>query len=510
MIRFICPICWSVSEVSDDMEGNQVQCPECHALGTAVKSDQAKITQGSKSARYRFGRRILRLSILVGIAVVGYFVYNFASKRWEAEKEVREALAKSWPEIQLYIRQTDEKDPGWRLEDLITEFPEIPDEKNAWTFIQLAGDSLPKDWKEPDFIGRNPDIVPPRRITKDDAEELRRALKTLQPALEKSRLAGLQTQGKCRLTYSADVFSTDSVHLIQARQVRELLALDEILSNYDGDHSRALESCKGIVNLARSLGEPPSILLQVTRIAFQSEAIRGIERTLAHSQLTQEDLQQLQTLLEEEARFPLLLSGLRGDRAGFFRQFTAMKEGTAGKPGQPESSRGRALFIQHFPAVLSGFNKMITVAKTVPIHLQAKELESLTEKDPFRPGYADRILSAASKCFRANQRSQATLRCAIVGLAVERYRLNHGNWPHDLQELVADKLIKEVPTDPYDGEPIRYRQTEDGVVVFSAGMGGMYQGDCRDEPEFWLLNYEELAHEFRLWNVARRFQKRAP
>src|SRR6516164_4296281 len=70
------------------------------------------------------------------------------------------------------------KGPWMASRGLISQFPEIPDEKNAWTFIQLAGDSLPKDWKEPDFISRNPDIIPPRRLTKDDAEKLRAELKT--------------------------------------------------------------------------------------------------------------------------------------------------------------------------------------------------------------------------------------------------------------------------------------------------------------------------------------------
>jgi hypothetical protein len=66
--------------------------------------------------------------------------------------------------------------------------------------------------------------------------------------------------------------------------------------------------------------------------------------------------------------------------------------------------------------------------------------------------------------------TQARLRCAIAAVAAERYRLKHEKtWPGGLDDLVKDGLLKEVPKDPYDGKPLRFKRTPTGVIVYSVG-----------------------------------------
>ena len=61
------------------------------------------------------------------------------------------------------------------------------------------------------------------------------------------------------------------------------------------------------------------------------------------------------------------------------------------------------------------------------------------------------------------------MRCMVVALACERYRLNHSEktWPASLEELVKAKLLDAVPVDPMDNQPLRYRRTKEGIVVYS-------------------------------------------
>ena len=68
---------------------------------------------------------------------------------------------------------------------------------------------------------------------------------------------------------------------------------------------------------------------------------------------------------------------------------------------------------------------------------------------------------------------------ALTGLAVERYRLAHGSLPESLAQLVP-ACIDEVPIDPYDGEPLRYRRLNPGFVVYSIGING--KDDSGKEP----------------------------
>lgn len=87
-------------------------------------------------------------------------------------------------------------------------------------------------------------------------------------------------------------------------------------------------------------------------------------------------------------------------------------------------------------------------------------------------------------------RSQTLLRCAIAALAAERYRLAHEKWPDSLEALVPDYLPK-VPTDPYDGKPLRLSKREDGLLIHSVGPSPEPPG-------------KEIG--FRLWNLERRRQ----
>src|SRR5207237_9389675 len=69
------------------------------------------------------------------------------------------------------------------------------------------------------------------------------------------------------------------------------------------------------------------------------------------------------------------------------------------------------------------------------------------------------LMPASGKVAEAARRSQGLMRCTIAAVAAERYRLKHKNaWPRNLDDLVKDGLLKEVPKDPYDGKPLRFKR----------------------------------------------------
>ncbi len=76
---------------------------------------------------------------------------------------------------------------------------------------------------------------------------------------------------------------------------------------------------------------------------------------------------------------------------------------------------------------------------------------------------------------------QATVRVKLnadavqVALAVIRYQRQHGQWPESLDALVGT-FVERVPTDPYDGQPLRYRLQDDGFVIYSVGVNGVDDG----------------------------------
>ena len=72
--------------------------------------------------------------------------------------------------------------------------------------------------------------------------------------------------------------------------------------------------------------------------------------------------------------------------------------------------------------------------------------------------------------------AEAETRCRLIitATALERYRGRHGLYPKTLDELVPE-FLKTPATDFMDGEPLRYRLTDDGrFVLYSVGL------DCVD------------------------------
>ncbi len=57
---------------------------------------------------------------------------------------------------------------------------------------------------------------------------------------------------------------------------------------------------------------------------------------------------------------------------------------------------------------------------------------------------------------------------ALIGIALELYRREHGNWPETLEQL-SPRWLPELPIDRINGGPLGYLVSEEGVVVYSLG-----------------------------------------
>jgi hypothetical protein len=72
--------------------------------------------------------------------------------------------------------------------------------------------------------------------------------------------------------------------------------------------------------------------------------------------------------------------------------------------------------------------------------------------------------------------SEAWRKVAIVAIALKRYELRHGTLPKNLNALVPE-FLAEIPSDPMDGKPLRYRLNPDGTfLLYSIGRDGVDDG----------------------------------
>src|SRR5262249_2786537 len=145
----------------------------------------------------------------------------------------------------------------------------------------------------------------------------------------------------------------------------------------------------------------------------------------------------LQRALEQEERRRLLLTTLRGERAFLHKEFTAMEAGgmaqwtaygTGDMPVPPVAAAyyylGTGLVKRAHAEVLKYLTQVVEIAK-LPPEQQDTQLTLLAAAFPVPPTVPSRSFQAGGLMFATFRRQEARLRCLILTVATERYRLAH-------------------------------------------------------------------------------------
>ena len=158
-------------------------------------------------------------------------------------------------------------------------------------------------------------LAPEQRLSRESRQRLQAAVDEAAPALEEARrLADLPT-GRFPIAWTRDGISTLIPHVSAIRAVANLLVADAILESEAGNADAALVVCRAILNAGRSIGDEPAAISQRRRMDIRETACRQLERALAHGQPAELALVALQNDFEREEKEPVLLFGLRGERA---------------------------------------------------------------------------------------------------------------------------------------------------------------------------------------------------
>lgn len=467
------------------------------------------------------GRGRFWLTILLSLFFL-WLAALYGLFRYRAGQDLREAMA-----------EAARTDPGWQLDDIDAARAVVPDEENAALVALKVKALLPANWPTPRnaaVTAPSSDTGPPRTwdeqlhempppVPFDETvyQSLRTSLEAVEPARrEARRLVGL-TRGRYPLTWSPDVIST-TLQSQDARSAASLLRYEAALLTQEGNYDGAAACVRGVLGAARSVGDEPLIISVLIRIAGDAQALAALERLLAHGEPSPRELTAVQELLEQEAAEPLLRQAMRGERAALHRLVTALDQGDlslAQVTGSPRGmgsrlldATGPTLARRSHGRMLHLLNQMVE-ASQLPDEEQAavfQEVEREIKQAKVNYDVVTALLMPAMiKAQETAQRSRADLRCALVAVALERYRCDHGEWPEPLEALVP-RYLSAVPADPCDGKPLRYRRLPDGVLVYSVGPDKVDNGGALNRRNPLAKNTDR---GFRLWDRAARRQPAA-
>jgi hypothetical protein len=365
-----------------------------------------------------------------------------------------------------------------------------------------------------------PQVQLSARQTSSLRAELQRA--RAQAALTEIYQVADKAHGRCPIIYGKDGISTLTPHTPEARELANLLAYDSMLRAQDKDLDGALKTCKCILHCGRAIGDEPTLISMLVRIALHRVALEKLERSLAQGAAMQRSLDNLQQLLEEDANEPLFLIGARGQRAMEDACLAAIQNGDLplrSVQGLAKSAVGKdnvdARYelrlrispgaVQTDRAALLHFNNQIVEIAKRPLEDQLASLKETQARVKDLPRVSGLLTPDWPKLYEAFRRDAALLRCGCVMLALERYRMTEREWPAQLTDLVP-AYLSTVPVDPYDGAPLRFRRTKDGVIIYSIGADEQDNGGNIDNSS----NSPGTDRGFRLWDVPKRRQPPKP
>jgi serine/threonine protein kinase len=426
------------------------------------------------------------------------------------------------------VAELDRTDPDWRLEQIEAKRPVIPDDQNGALQIFAFRDAVsdmrgqPRSrtsssaWQSEGLRERLvalETMSPTARLTEADATDFRAELKRVEPALTQARKLADFPRGRFPIAHKRDAVSTLLPHVAQARYLVRLLYLDAVMHVHDGDRPDAVRDCLAMAHAANSLRDEPLLISQLARMAMFRTAVHVLEHLTARFSCTDEELATLQAVLADAATDPVLTTAARCERAMRHDAFGSLEAGDLpvasllGGPDQkdpPQPPTPRDIRLLHV-WVLRYHTRVVEIASRPtedrPALLAALDAEFQATSPVGGPASVDLVFSYVVHSL-AHNAHLARLRSGVTALAAERYRLAHGDWPRDLVALVPTYL-KEVPTDPYDGKPVRYRHTTDGAVVYCLGPDRTdNQGNLsRSSPPA-----DGTDVGFQLWDVAKRQQ----
>jgi hypothetical protein len=436
-------------------------------------------------------------------------------------------------------------DPNWRLNDLMAHREPVPPEENSAIIVEAVLWHLPEEWpdheppEKPGWVNPPPtalqqavnrlaELETNLRLDDVTATRLREEREEYREAVELARTLADSERGRHELRIGPTVIDTLLPETQASRTVARLLNLDAATLAHDGNPDGAIDSCRAILGVARSIGDEPFLISQLVRIAIGGVGIQAAERVLGQGVPTDSALERLQADLFAEYQRPLVLHGMKGERGAMFEMIRriadeeipidSLSDDGGFSPGDPVPSVspwGKLSFENQMALALEFLNEAVAISR-LPAHERADRWEAWEgwiedEQAEWHAAWTKTfpilMTPACQSGDLAHRRHEAELGSMVILLAAERYRLRHGDWPSSIDAIDRD-LLPHVPLDPFSGEVFLIHRPEHRWIVSSIGPNGKDDGGA-DEPRRWNQGGPDDVGTIA-WDVLQRKQAPLP
>ncbi|MGO9243988.1 MAG: hypothetical protein ACLPT4_12775 [Verrucomicrobiia bacterium] len=288
----------------------------------------------------------------------------------------------------------------------------------------------------------------------------------------------------CRYESGSQVGSM--AHSSEIRHAVRLLYLEAILHAENQESAKSADSIASVMGVAESFADEPRIIPLLLRGGCDGLVLGAFEQSLNRVAFTSQQLALLTARFAKADDPESTARALASEWASTEQLFaTSVSERlTALTSFPPSADRVRldSLFLYEYGGVkefdhlrsIELIGKYVTAAKQpLPERLKtAQTIKQQAEQSADVLVNSRNHLSFLSDVIARDAERIAYIRLLLAALGVEKYRLVNGLLP----EKISDLAPAEVPVDPFDGQPLRYKKLAKGYVVYSVGEDGVDNG----------------------------------
>ncbi len=274
------------------------------------------------------------------------------------------------------------------------------------------------------------------------------ALQQLQLASQKSYYWYKHTGQKLHSTEKKTETISDVPNLSTIRNLAKALQNRAMLSAEEGNMTSALNDIETLYTIGAQMSAGPKILVEkLVGTAIKNLSVGVVNKMLDRKMLDNNSMKSIEDRFKEivtSYREPL---DFRGEKIYLQEQVNTDPKYVGLKP-----------FLKN---TLERYDKM--AAKT-PMQIHNEPAEPANENDP-----SQALAPPFGRIVELEYRSRADEDALITTLAIHRYNSATDSYPGTLQQLVSGGYIKEVPMDPFSGNPLVYKRTIQGFTLYSFG-----------------------------------------
>jgi hypothetical protein len=281
------------------------------------------------------------------------------------------------------------------------------------------------------------------------------------------------------------------------REFARLLQAEALQRKRKGDVDGALESCQTILKLCRHMDDEPYLIAFLVQRAIFAIGTRALwDEVLSDADASATAYRAVLAELRAWDIDRAFVRALKGERVLVNEMFDRLRNFWRNFLQDVDFQdvdfvdfmfllSPKNWFAENQLLMLEFFRQLILIAqKGVPYDRQQVRQLIAEFKRKCRKGWtvtlgkwkiswrhydlAEVAINTYDSLFDRVTDTHALQRVTEVALALRLYRKEHGRYPEDLQAL-APKFLPSVPSDPYDGKPLRYRKLQKGFKVWSVG-----------------------------------------